>query len=76
MMAQELTYSLAIENLLGLKISNLNLAPAAKEKKKSSNGGAFEGKGSKQISIGVGLSSYIGCFFERDRLIFAQNSNK
>ncbi len=48
---------------LGLKISNLNLsAPAAKSKKSSGGGKAFDGKGSKQISIGVGLSSYIGQF--------------
>lgn len=48
---------------LGLKISNLNLsAPAAKSKKSSGGGKAFDGKGSKQISIGVGLSSYIGAF--------------
>lgn len=50
---------------LGLKVSNLNLyAPAAKGKSSSKGGGgkAFEGKGSKQISIGVGLSSYIGTF--------------
>lgn len=48
---------------LGLKMSNFNLyAPAAKSKKSSGSGKAFEGKGSKQISIGVGLSSYIGAF--------------
>lgn len=50
---------------LGLKVANLNLyAPAAKGKSSSKGGGgkAFEGKGSKQISIGVGLSSYIGAF--------------
>jgi hypothetical protein len=48
---------------LGLKVANSNLyAPAAKSKKSSGGGKAFEGKGSKQISIGVGLSSYIGQF--------------
>ena len=48
---------------LGLKVANFNLyAPAAKSKKSSGGGKAFEGKGSKQISIGVGLSSYIGAF--------------
>ena len=47
----------------GLKVSNMNLyAPAAKSKKSSGGGKAFDGKGSKQISIGVGLSSYIGAF--------------
>ncbi|MEN9447912.1 MAG: hypothetical protein RJA25_1202 [Bacteroidota bacterium] len=47
---------------LGLKVSNLNTYAAAKGKKSSSGGGAFAGKGSKQINIGVGLSSYIGAF--------------
>ncbi len=48
---------------LGLNAANFNLyAPAAKSKKSSSGGKAFEGKGSKQILIGVGLSSYIGSF--------------
>lgn len=46
---------------LGINMSNLNLAPAAK--KSSSGGGkAFEGKGSKTLSVGLGLSSYIGYF--------------
>lgn len=48
---------------LGLKMSNFNLyAPTAKGKKSSGGDKAFEGKGSKQISIGIGLSSYIGTF--------------
>ncbi|HMV14379.1 MAG TPA: hypothetical protein PKK18_00845 [Chitinophagales bacterium] len=48
---------------LGLKVANMNLyAPTAKGKSSSGGGKAFEGKGSKQISIGVGLSSYIGAF--------------
>lgn len=46
---------------LGINMANLNLA-AAKSKKSSGGGKAFEGKGSKQISIGVGLSSYLGAF--------------
>lgn len=50
---------------LGLKMSNFNLysTMAKSSKGKSSSGGkAFEGKGSKQINIGLGLSSYIGSF--------------
>ncbi|MCC6515294.1 MAG: hypothetical protein IT275_02965 [Chitinophagales bacterium] len=48
---------------LGLKVANMNLyAPTAKGKSSSGGGKAFEGKGSKQISIGLGLSSYIGEF--------------
>ena len=48
---------------LGLKVANFNLyAPAAKSKKSSGGGKAFDGQGSKQLLLGVGLSSYIGSF--------------
>lgn len=48
---------------IGLTTKGMQLyAPTAKGSKSSGGGKAFEGKGSKQISIGVGLSSYIGAF--------------
>jgi len=49
---------------LGIRMSNLNLAPPAKTTKsaKSSSGKAFEGKGSTTVSVGIGLSSYLGVF--------------
>lgn len=48
---------------LGIKMANLHLAPPAKKSSKSSNSDkAFEGKGSKTISIGLGMASYIGTF--------------
>lgn len=50
---------------LGIKMSNLRLAPPTKSSKssKSSSGDkAFGGKGSKTISIGLGMSSYLGTF--------------
>ena len=53
--------STAFAEQLGLQMAHLN-SYAAKSKKSSGGGKAFEGKGSKQISIGVGLSSYIGQF--------------
>lgn len=51
----------AFAEQLGLKMAHLN-SYAAKSKSSSGGGKAFEGKGSKQISIGLGLSSYIGQF--------------
>ncbi|HPW86901.1 MAG TPA: hypothetical protein PLU78_06880, partial [Chitinophagales bacterium] len=53
--------STAFAEQLGLQMAHLNNY-AAKNKSSSGGGKAFEGKGSKQISIGVGLSSYIGAF--------------
>lgn len=53
--------STAFAEQLGLKMAHLN-SYAAKSKSSSGGGKAFEGKGSKQISIGLGLSSYIGQF--------------
>lgn len=53
--------STAFAEQLGLKMAHLN-SYAAKSKSSSGGGKAFEGKGSKQISIGLGLSSYIGTF--------------
>lgn len=52
---------------LGLKMANLHLAPPTKSSSKKSSKGssgdkAFEGKGSKTVSLGLGLSSYIGSF--------------
>ncbi|HRB69157.1 MAG TPA: hypothetical protein PLT17_01505 [Chitinophagales bacterium] len=50
-------------NEIGMNISNMEMyAPTAKGKSKSSGSKAFEGKGSKQISIGLGFSSYLGYF--------------
>lgn len=53
--------STAFAEQLGLQMAHLNNY-AAKSKSSSGGGKAFEGKGSKQISIGLGLSSYIGQF--------------
>lgn len=49
---------------VGMTMSNYNIASTyAKSKKSSSSGGkAFEGKGSKTLSIGLGMSSYLGAF--------------
>jgi hypothetical protein len=44
-------------------MANLHLAPPAKKSSKSSSSDkAFEGKGSKTLSIGLGMSSYLGVF--------------
>lgn len=47
---------------LGLKVSNMNMFAAAGKSKASSGGKAFEGKGSKQINLGLAATSYIGSF--------------
>lgn len=48
---------------LGLNMSNMTRSYAASKKSKSSGGDkAFEGKGSKTVSIGLGMSSYLGAF--------------
>ncbi|HUM52532.1 MAG TPA: hypothetical protein PK431_11985 [Chitinophagales bacterium] len=47
---------------LGLKMSNLTSYAAPKKSSKSSGEKAFEGKGSKTLSIGLGMSSYLGNF--------------
>lgn len=49
---------------VGMTMTNYNLAStyAKDSKKSSSGGGAFAGKGSKTISIGLGMSSYLGAF--------------
>lgn len=63
-------------NEIGLTTKGMQLyAPTAKGSKSSGGGKAFEGKGSKQISIGVGLSSYIGAFASFGKFEFAFNGS-
>lgn len=45
---------------MGINMSKMNMYAASKPAKSSGGGKAFEGKGSKIITIGLGLSSYIG----------------
>ncbi|MFN8238224.1 MAG: hypothetical protein U0T77_08650 [Chitinophagales bacterium] len=45
---------------LGMNMTHMNMYAASKSAKSSGGGKAFEGKGSKVITIGLGLSSYIG----------------
>lgn len=47
-------------NELGMNMTHMNMYAASKPSKSSGGGKAFEGKGSKIITIGLGLSSYIG----------------
>jgi hypothetical protein len=47
---------------LGINMAKMNMYAASKPAKSSGGGKAFEGKGSKIITIGLGLSSYIGEF--------------
>ncbi len=56
-------YATSTAGELGLNMETMNMyAPTAKGKSKSSGGKAFEGKGSKTLSIGLGMSSYLGAF--------------